>query len=135
MKKEILYKILLCISLILLIGCLSKKNSSEENKIINLYEPADLTTGSFIKISIDSDSVKEAFNFLKSEIMAKSLPIELGKIISAESQVVAGQKIRLFCKYKDRKIDSQDKILKAVIYIDLSGKKTLENILLDMKTK
>jgi hypothetical protein len=132
MKKNILFKVFLCIALILLTGCLSKKNASEDDKTIKSNESVDMTTGSFIKISNDSDPAKEAFDFLKSELKAKFQAIVLGRIISAESQVVAGQKLRLLCNYKDEQKNGKEKLLRAEIYIDLSGKKILDELQLNI---
>jgi hypothetical protein len=118
---------------IMAMGCISKSNTDTtqpgprdgEQKIV----------GGFTKIPADSPVAQKAFNFLKQEIAKKEPAIMVGVVKTAESQVVAGNKIRLTCEYADDREKGRVRLLMATVYVDLNETMTLLELVLDIAGK
>ncbi len=141
--KKISFAILLLIFIapLLFSGCASQESSENSaDNISDQPEPvvkkADTLTiskeipldGGYSEISTDSKNVKESFSFLKKELSISYPGISLIQVQKAETQIVAGWKILLFCEYIIGDSKKELHFLTAVIYKDLNNNMTLSNL-------
>ncbi len=119
------YKKLFIFLIILLFICITSCNKSKDKKDVP-------NPGGWIQNDINSITVLKAYTFLKKEIVKKHPKIQIIKLISSQSQVVAGMNYKMTCQYQ-KGTESKTQNLIAKIYQDLKGAYSLIQVNLNEK--
>ena len=104
--------IVLLIQVLLMVYC----GSTQEGSMV---------PGSYIEQNIEEDFVQRAYQFSQVSLATGGQGYQLKSLDKAESQVVAGTKIRLYCSAEKDKV--MEKIL-VTVFEDLDGKHELVSI-------
>ena len=148
MKKNSYAMLLLIFTApLLLSGCASREspgdniavNENSVDQTVAVAEKEDSSPvpkemsldGGYSETSTDSENVKESFGFLRKELLISHPEIYLIKVKNAETQIVAGWKIRLICEYNVGESEELH-LLQAVIYKDLDQNMTLKDLKFDI---
>ncbi|RME87853.1 MAG: hypothetical protein D6767_11145 [Candidatus Hydrogenedentota bacterium] len=111
--KKISLVIALCS---IIITCKSKEVKGQQ---------MDKIPGSYVSQPVNSPLVKEAYDFLKAYLQKEKPDIQLGKVVEAGSQVVAGYNVRLVCEYTE---NGSIKKLEAIVYTNERGEKSISHL-------
>lgn len=120
MKKVLWFFIVLSPVVVGVFSCYSSKPQTQtpvETEVSD--EPTDNLVGSFKRIAPESEAVQRAYQFFKVKLAVVQPGIDLRHVLSAESQVVAGYKYRLYCSAVDEK--GLSIVVYALIYHSLDG--------------
>jgi|GEM_PF-5480113 len=83
--------------------------------------------GGYTMISVSTDEVVKSLDYIKKELAAKHPDVKIVKAVSAQSQIVAGQKLVIKCEYLSD-TNKEPKVLKAFMFITLEDKYVVEKI-------
>jgi hypothetical protein len=124
---------LAAVALLSAAACISKQKEAPaaEQETQIAPAPPDTTAGGFVRIRPDSNGARQAYEYLR-EILADEHPdLELGDLLEASSQVVAGIKFRLVCEYAAAGDRTRKKRLTALVFIDLYSNGSLLDLQLN----
>ncbi len=83
--------------------------------------------GGFTAVDVKIPEVVKSVDLLKKDLAVKHPDVKVLRAVSAESQIVAGQKLVIKCEYLSDTND-KPKILRAYIFITLESKYTVEKV-------
>jgi hypothetical protein len=86
--------------------------------------------GGWVAMDTKSREVRDAVEFLNNELKTRHPDVRITKVLSAQSQIVAGQNMKITAIYTSD-INKKGKTLEALIFITLDDKYTLTSLDLD----
>ena len=78
----------------------------------------EMPLGGYISQDIDTDFIQEAYQFTKTTLKVQDPPVQVLELKRAESRVVSGTQIRLYCRVS---INDAESVKIITVFEDLNG--------------